>query len=245
MSLTPLVQSLANGEALPTQLLLTWGIHEGIRGAGWLEVFSSGRVVESRYQPTTNLASLPPATELGPAPAEALQRLARTLLEHNFEALEPPPPDEDAGPASTQVELSVAAGDERFSLLVYSYQMDQVSGLAQIAAAFSELRRSLSGQPKLRCPQCGSEHTLPVVFAVCDSSFPIGYWLFCDCPACGEPWVLELGHHHISLGELEEFPPGPYSFVPFQELAAPGLTYDLREDGILLHYGGQSWFIPE
>ena len=59
-------------------LLLSWGVHEGIRGATWIQLHADGRLVEQRYLPNT--AGEVMTRELGCLPPERFDELLELVL---------------------------------------------------------------------------------------------------------------------------------------------------------------------
>ncbi len=236
------IGDMAAGRPVAAPVALTWGVHEGIRGARWLTLCNDGRVLESHYTPTADLSQVPPAEGVGMAPAAALQELAGVLVASGFDSLAAPPEPEAA---ETQVELDVAVGEERLTVRVASHRLGEMPALGSIGAAFARIRAQAGPPlPPLRCEECGTLTTLAEALGRCESTWAGFGWAFFPCATCECLWVLELFPGQAAFGEFDEFPPTPDSFVPVQEFALPELATEVAPDGLRVRLGLREWFVP-
>lgn len=139
-AITEALDALRAGAPVSAPLVMTWAVHEGIRGATWLTVHADGRVQERKIvgPPSPPI----PVRELGRASASAIRELASALVAHGFDRIRPPPPDPGLAMAPV-VELSIACGEARFSLQVPSPLLRDLPALSAIAEAFQRTRASL------------------------------------------------------------------------------------------------------
>lgn len=112
---------------------LSKGIHEGMRGATWVEVCSDGTVRVRRYDPVGGEQTIVAQTQVS---GTEVATLANTLLQAQLNALaaEPAPPPSLAG----EWTLEISWADESFSLQRPLHEAGSPS-LAPINAAFQAL----------------------------------------------------------------------------------------------------------
>ena len=134
------VEALAEGRSVAELVALTWTQHGGIgRPASTLIVRSDLATIEAIDDPADGLGG-PPPRQLGPITADDLRLLAAALIANDFDRLAPPSPPR---PGVAAVELSVSAGEERWSCLISSPSLDRVPAMRAVGEAFARLRATL------------------------------------------------------------------------------------------------------
>ena len=126
--------------------LISWGIHEGMRGTTWIQLHSNGRLSENRYIPGGSLQG--ETTELGMLPSGQFDQLLELLLlipDKYFAD------DSDLDPHA-QITLDCIADDFSWRWAFLPWQIDKEESLSQVAVAIRALKDQLpengvDGQP--------------------------------------------------------------------------------------------------
>ncbi len=125
---------LATGVPPAHPLWMSKGLHQGIRGAGWIDVCSDGVVRVRRFDPATGTDTV---IVEGRAHPDGVRQLATTLADPQIEALR----DLPAAPPSTSGEttIDISCGNERFHLTRPLHELSQPP-LATVSAVFEQLK---------------------------------------------------------------------------------------------------------
>jgi len=114
--------------------IVSWGIHEGIRGATWIELHADGTVNERRYVPNPDATT--ESAKLGIVPPERFQNLIGQLAEIHFEQFGAPP---CPAPSTNCYSLECVWAESRWEFVIASHRVRHDSPLGQLAEVFHRL----------------------------------------------------------------------------------------------------------
>jgi len=117
--------------------LISWGIHEGMRGATWIQLQESGRLTENRYTPDGPLEG--ETTELGMLSAERFDELLELLLGIPDRYLV----DDNSLDPHAQITLDCIAEDCGWNWAFPPWEIENDKALSNVAQVFRALREAL------------------------------------------------------------------------------------------------------
>ncbi len=120
--------------------LIRWGVHEGIRGAHWLELCTDGNMVRRTYVPNPDHELL--EEYLGQLPVERFEELASMALPLLNECGSPQAPAPDPGVC---ISLEGTGSHSKLEIYVPSCDVSADATLSNIAALFRSYVNELSG----------------------------------------------------------------------------------------------------
>jgi hypothetical protein len=110
---------------------ITWGVHEGIRGATWITVFADGRVqIRKQAEPEDEL------TVYDGQGQEPVRELVSTILTYDIPNLRLPPPQDP----SHALTLEVSGGDVSWQLHFSRLALQDTPQLLDLQQTFSRIR---------------------------------------------------------------------------------------------------------
>lgn len=132
-----LLEAFARGATPPEPLELSWGVHEGMRGARWLSVGSDGLVQETTFSPSSRGA--PVRRPLGRVGLDEVRALAGVVARAGLVSRS------DADPAH-RLTLSLRCGQDRLEW-VFASEDASSGGLHAVVAAFERARQGATVVP--------------------------------------------------------------------------------------------------
>ena len=121
-------------KTLGTPVSASLGIHEGIRGARWIEVDDTGVVRERRYLP--NKGGDSSVEVLGALPIKRFCQLVEHIEEINFKNASPPV---FGAPNQNSISLECSWDDCRWEFSFPAFVLDRFEELARLRQEFLQL----------------------------------------------------------------------------------------------------------
>ncbi|MEI8258372.1 MAG: hypothetical protein WCJ30_22070, partial [Deltaproteobacteria bacterium] len=139
--LTPF-DAFARGATPPAPLEMSWGVHDGMRGARWLSVGSDGLVQETTFSPSARGA--PVRRPLGRVGLDEVRALAGAIASAGLVSRP------DADPAH-RLTLALRCGQDRLEWAFASGDGSS-GGLRAVVAAFERVRQGATAVPARPAP---------------------------------------------------------------------------------------------
>ncbi len=133
------LQSLISRLGTPQRI--SWGTHEGIRGAHWIDVQADGTIQKRRYLPNANATV--ESQKAGVVPEESFQELLAYLCSIPFEEMRAAD-QPDVSPSAYCITLECSWDQRSWRYVFYTTQQERQEIINPLAETFMRLAEQAS-----------------------------------------------------------------------------------------------------